>query len=441
MMSSMSAVFEANSLLDSIDEKGADEFALSRLEEIRTQMIIAGFNTPFASVLAATRAEGDDWSAQDGEDMRKQVGNMRYIASLKKFTLNRVRTAIAAQKTFAALREIGMEDAAAHLPLGGSYRKMLLSRGHYAVEAYRKLMSSFATHAFDYEGAAATIMVDGGAGEMVKREVMLSGTEGAAEKLLGMFGPDTKIGKVEKRQRKAGLIRNYSAKVALLCAASLAGAKVADAQMGKTDDEKVAKYNLFLKRHGLSENADLSDTEGLQKIKEHAVQEGHMRKVDGEYVLEDEFAEALAKRRKHGKKIAEEAACGIVLRALMRHYVSMNENGRKAGGIPSAMPSPSEKQLAVLAHIAPKDYPVAHLPKVVAEKIAMEAKSPPFKPQEWGPAFVCARANVDAEWAGGEFGVDATGVEGALQSMKSLLHQPEGRGAKFLEGARKTKVG
>ncbi len=437
-MSSLSLAFEANALLDDIDEKGPDEFSLSRLEELRAQMLIAGLNAPFSSVLAATKSEADDWSPQEAEDARKQVGNMRYIASMKKFTLNRVRVAIAASKIAKTLGKINDGKLAGHLPLGGSYRKALVSHGYAGADSYHKLMSSFSIHSFDVQGASAVISLDDGAGERVQRTVELSGAEGADEKIRGIFGPDAKLEKVQKKTKKAGLIRNYSAKVALFVAAAVFGATEAKEAMEKSKaDEKVAAYNLFLNRHGLSADADLSEAEGLERVKEHAVKEGHLKLVKGELMIDEEFAAKLAKRRRERKKMAEKEACDAVLSVLLRQYVAMNEAGRLADGMPSMMISPDERQLAVLAHIAPANYPVAHLPKVIAEKVGFEKRAPPLAPAVWGAAFVCARANVDAKWAAQEFGLNEMEIGGAVSIMRDLMSRPSGRGAKFLEGARK----
>lgn len=439
-MSSLSLVHEANALLDELDEKGADAFSLERLEEMRGQMLAGGFSAPFASVMAATRSEADDWSAAESEDVKKQIGNIRYVAALKKFTLNRVRTAIAAQRISNALNLLGYAQYVKYLPLGGSYRKMLFASHPVAVECYHKLMSHFTAHAFEADAATASVELEG-LGDGAKIQVDLASVEGAEEKIRELFGPDALVANLKKTKKKVGLIRSYSGKVALFCAASILGSQAAEGKMNEKPekDGRVLAYNSILAKYKIYPDAALSEVEGFEKAKKELVKAGFMTEDAGDFELEETIAASIAARRRMRKKFAESAAQEFVFGVLLRFYVNLNEAARKTAGLPSTQISPDEKQLAVMAHIAPEKFPLSHIPKVVAEKIEFEGKSIPLAPEVWGPAFVCARGHLDAAWAAKEFAGDEKEIAGAVPMLSSLLEHPEGRGARFLSGAKAAK--
>lgn len=438
-MSSLSLAHEANALLDEIEEKGADEFTLTRLEEMRGNMLAAGFSAPLGHIIAATKSEVEDYSPAETEDVRKQIGNIRYLAAMKKFTLNRVRVAIAANKIAAALSRLELAEGVKYLPLGGSYRKRLFGAHPVAIDCYHKLMEYFSAHAFDIEVGTAKVQLES-AGMAAQIDIDISDGADATEKVLDMFGPEASVVGEGKRKKRVGLIRNYSAKVALFCAASLIGAQEAERQMkGKKEDEDVAKYNAILARHKMYSDVALSDVEGFEGAKKEAKKAGFLTQDIDEFEFAEGFAEKIAARRRQRKKFAERAAQDFVLAAMMRTFVMFNENGRGQLGIPSLMATPDEKQLSVLAHLAPEGYAIKHPSKFVAEKIAFEKSAPPLPSSSWGPAFICAKTHIGIDESAKLFGADDKEISAALPIVSSLIENPQGRGAKFLEGARKGK--
>jgi Zn-finger domain-containing protein len=127
MPSSLSIANEANNFLDIISpEKEIEEGRLEKLNEFKNAMILHGFNAPFSALLAMSKGEADTQAAEELQDQKKHAKLVRYIASLKKFTLSRVRVAIAAHRLAAGLADAGKPHLIRYLPLDGSYRKMLI---------------------------------------------------------------------------------------------------------------------------------------------------------------------------------------------------------------------------------------------------------------------------------------------------------------------------
>ena len=162
MTDSLELVAEVNEFLDTIDESGKFEpKRQSKLEAYKTAMLEAGFNAPFSAMIAQARDLGDDEeSADDTQDRSKQVKRMRYIASLKKFTLNRLRVALASHRLEQALRESGRGELAEDLPFGGAYVKEMSKGGEMALEGYQYVMGLFQPKRFQLTGASAIIKTE-----------------------------------------------------------------------------------------------------------------------------------------------------------------------------------------------------------------------------------------------------------------------------------------
>src|ERR1035437_4066487 len=117
MSESLRFLSEVNNYLDSIDEAG--DFRAERLEKLqayKTEMLAFGFNAPFSAMMAQAKEELDEPTPDDVQDLRKQSSRARYIASLKKFSLNRVRVACAAHQLARALLDRKRPELVALLP-------------------------------------------------------------------------------------------------------------------------------------------------------------------------------------------------------------------------------------------------------------------------------------------------------------------------------------
>jgi len=187
---------EANQFLDEIDERRThDEKNIPTLEQLRSQMILLGFNAPFSALLSQAKAELDEADASELADQRKQARQIRYIASLKKSVLNRVRVALAAHRLRPALEAAGLSNFASRLPFGGSHLALLSQGGDYAADAYRKLMMLFERRSFSMAGATVTVkfMQDG---QISERTLSLDAGADAKAAVQKLFGPGIEVADV-----------------------------------------------------------------------------------------------------------------------------------------------------------------------------------------------------------------------------------------------------
>lgn len=443
MTGSLQLVRAANELLDSIDEKGERRpERLEELSELRAQMLLAGFNAPFSALMAASRDEMDEASADDMADVRKHMREVRYIASLKRFTLNRVRVASAAHRLADALADSGRSALIPLLPLGGSYRQALLEGGETAVEAYRKLMALFDQRSFSVRSASAVVNVVQD-GEEVERTVDLEAGGDAKKTVARIFGEGATIRQVVLKKKASGLIKNHSTRVALFTLAARLGAREARAwtETQISGDDALARYNAILRKNGLTPNAVLTDSERFEKVKAEAHKAGFLtRNKAGDWVMDEEFEARLHRLRAQARRMAMERADLEVYRLLQWYYACFHAEGRKAyASMPAVLAEPSEAQLAVLNDLKPGHYPLSHPPRVLRAKMEFEAQAPPLPPREWGAAFVCLRAGLEPKWAEDELGVEAAKVASAMPLVKSLSEKPEGRAGAFVAELKKGK--
>ncbi|MFH0927688.1 MAG: DUF530 family protein [Candidatus Micrarchaeota archaeon] len=423
---------EANEFLDSILQP--EEQNLQKLSDYRAKMVEAGFAAPFRTLVAKLQSDFLENSAAEAQDLKKHLSEIRYAASLKKATLNRCRVAIAAHRLAQAFEDFGQGEFVKFLPLGGDYRKRLIESGEAAVDAYHSLLSIFeqGRHPMKSASALVSFMSEG---VEVERTINLDADKNAQEHIKSIFGPDAKVKDVQIKRKTVSMIKNYSTKVALFCAACTYAASIADERMllGQKQDASISKYNKIMKSYGLSPDADISETDKFENVREEMQKEGFIQKIGLSWIMPDEFKGRLHKRRTERKRAAISQAHMGVYQILQWYYICHNKEGRAAyGSMPSVLIEPQGAQLMPMQELTQPGYLISNPQKLILEKMEMEKTAPPISPKVWGPAFVCINAGVSHKWAAEEFGVDILEIEKAVKLMRPLIEQPQGRGAQFL---------
>ncbi|PIT84992.1 hypothetical protein COU37_00510 [Candidatus Micrarchaeota archaeon CG10_big_fil_rev_8_21_14_0_10_45_29] len=435
MSESLHLVSDANNFLDSVSaERGDAANRLEKLNEFKARMIANGFNAPFGALMASAK-EAQKPGADEVADQKKHASYMRYVAKLKKFTLNRVRVAIAAHKMAQALEDANLDEMKEFLPYGGEYRKMLTKEGEYAADGYKSLLSRFEQKRYPMKSASALIslMHDG---EEVERTVQIDASKNAAQTIEKMFGKSAKVKDVQLMRKAAGLIKNYSTKVALFSAACIYASKKAqkEALREERENKALAKYNQILREEGLCADCTITHADRFENVKKRMQKEGFVQKIGADMIMDAEFEALLHRRRAQKRKDSMQMAAFFVYKILSWYYVCMHEAARKAySALPSVLAEPDEAHLSIMEDLVPPEYAIAHPAKTIWHKIKMEENAPPLSSAAWGPALVCIKEGVGASFAAKEFNVPKEEVEGAIGIVKSLIEKPHGRGAKFLK--------
>jgi Zn-finger domain-containing protein len=440
MSESLRLVHEANNLMDSIDEKQEhDAKNLEDLNHLKTKMLSYGFNAPLKDIIAKATEQAQTKSADELADQKKQMGRIRYIASLKKFTLNRLRVAIAAHKIANALEDFKLEQEIKFLPLGGSYKQSLTKSGETAVNAYHELINLFEQRKNPLRSASAVIefMQDG---VEVERTIQLDADVDAKKKIADMFGADAKIKEVELKKKTAGLIKNYSTKVALFTMVAVSAAKKAE-QKSKTeeqDDLQITQYNQILRHNGLVADSDITQAEGFDKIKKELIDKKFIIKNGFDLYLDEELEPKLYKRREKRRRDTLQDATNTVFRLLSWYYISMHEQARKSySSLPSIIAMPEQEHLQVLNDLASPTNTLTNIADAVYEKMQFEKKAPPISSKAWGPAFLCIKKDIDSSIVATQLNLSKEEIESAIPLVKTLMQKPQGRAAQFLDGLKK----
>ncbi|VVB57300.1 Uncharacterised protein [uncultured archaeon] len=440
MSDSLRLVAEVNGFLDSIDEQGRiDADRVPQLEAYKAEMLERGFGAPFLAMVAQARAELEDETADDMKDRSRQLKRLRYVASLKKFTLNRLRVSLAAHRLAQAMQESGRANMAEYLPRGGSYVKALSDGGEMAAEAYHYLMSLFLPRRFSISAASAVIKAVSG-GQEEHKEVDLSNSEDAAHDLKELLGKTKGVREIAIAQKPKGLIRNHSTRVALFTAAAVGAEKKARQKMKEEEgtDAKLVAYNDLLRKHGIVPDVPVTALEGMEALRQEALAGGFAQKVHGELLMEEELELALHKRRAKYRRLCIDGAGETVYGLLTWYYVCFHAQGRKSyGAMPAVNAEPDEQLLHVMHELQPAQDALKHPDRMLAQKMALEARAPPLPSRAWGPAFMALKSGQDAKWAAEYFHVEEEAVAQAMPVVESLVSQPGGRGAKFLQGLKK----
>jgi len=443
MSDALRLVSEVNSYLDSVDEQGSfDEARMPKLEDFKTQMLERGFNAPFQAMMAQTRAEMEDEEADDLADKSKQIKRFRYIAALKRFTLNRTRVALASHKLAQALRESGQAALIPHLPFGGSYVKALSQSGDMGMEGYHFLMGLFTPRRFNLSSASALIKTAGAKNE--EKELDLGAEEDPASALKGLLSKGRGSKTITIQNRPITLIKNHSTRVALFTMASCATEAKARQTMKEEEkgDRRLGDYNALLHRYGLVADVEIVQVaEVLPKLLEEAAKGGFVVKTKaGDFLMEEKLEAQLHARRAQHRHLCIEGTRAIVYRLILWYYVCFHSEGRKSyGAMPSVLAEPDEQQLRVLKELQPQEGSLKHVDRIVVSKLQAEGRAPPLPSKVWGPAFVALKANKKAKWAAETFFAEEQAIADAMLLVKGLLEAPEGRGSKFLGALKKKK--
>ena len=423
---------EANDFLDALSQPKQEN--LSKLSEYRSKMVEAGFSAPFKTLVARLRSEYLENAAQEAQDIKKHLKEIRYIASLKRSTLNRSRVAIAAHRFAQAFEDFGQSELIPYLPFGGDYKKRLIESGESAVDAYHSLISIFEQqrHAMKSASALVSFMNDG---VEVERTINLDADKDAQEHIRKIFGDGAVVKEVELKRRSTSLIKNYSSKIAIFTAASSHATFIANEKMRIEEGKEhhIKRYNDILRKYGLTPDSDITETERFENVKKEMATAGFITKVSLDWIMEDEFKARLHTRRLQRKKAAISQAHLSVYQILRWYYICHNKESRASyGAMPSVLANPQPAQLAAFAELSPPGYLITNPVAVISSKLEMEERAPPMSSRVWGPAFVCVKAGVSTAWAAEEFEVDEKEIESALKIVRPLVEQPQGRGAQFL---------
>lgn len=421
LYSSIALLSSANELMDSA--RGFSEETLERLLDLRGKMLNAGFDAPFAGVLAKTASEMEELSPAEIDDLKKQVGSMRYIASLKKFTLNRARVSIAAHRLAKFLGDSGS------LPMDGNFVRRLAEAGDFAIVAYREMMDSLEGFGSSNSQAIATVEYSKN-GERHTATMRLASGGDAQISARAAFGPDAKIASVRLQRGKSGIIRGKGTRIAILAHFAIQASLEVKGELDGMEggDRRVALYNSILSKNHLVRDSRLDSAEGFLHVKKELEKAGLMKKgKGGRWELEGKLEKAVSKRRKFAHAQTKGRALERLWRMLFLHYMGTNAAAREAQkSIPGLASRPTAEQLEPFGKV---NIGIPDSVSLVQRKIGSEGKSGGMDARLFGIGYAAYAGGATQAAVAKMFGV---GEKEALWAKRRVGGLLGGRGAEFL---------
>lgn len=442
MMSSLHILKEANTFLDEIGAK-IEPGSIIRLTQMRDEMVSLGFNAPFTALLKMTADELNEMEDSDFDDMKKQMKNIKYVAQLKKFTLRRVRVALAAHKIGEGAVKRGRGELLQFLPLDGNHVQRLSKTGEAGIGAYSELMKLIGESGAGYRAVVEVeVEVEG---KKVKKQIKLEEGEKIDERVRREFGEKTELKGVKIVRASTPIIKNKSSRLALVCGeVSLAYAETRKAlDEAEKDNAKVREYNRMLGEDKLERDVRIDLVPGFEKLKQKMIEKGLAKREKGEFLLDEELGAEIRRRRARlSQQVREDATRGS-LSDMLRFYVLNGKSERESSTIcPSLAVEPTKEQLGVFEPLSPlisvKNVDEVVGKKLEAEKLGLGLKSAPF-----GAAVFALESKKNAAWCAEFFGIDEKEISDAIDKVKAAVgagvsgERGSGRGADFLKKLKK----
>jgi Zn-finger domain-containing protein len=438
MRSSLALVEKANLQMDEIAQSGS--FSKSNMEELiamRDDMVTLGFNSPFSSILLATQRENEERCAEEMADIKKQITNIKYIARLKLFTLNRIRIAIAAHRVAFSFQKIGKTELIPFLPLGGDYIRLLALSGNNGILAYRTLMDAFSNKKSEMEKVTVLVEFEKD-GKKEKKEFSLSNNRGIKEKIRRIYGDKAKVLSAKKSPPCIPLIKSRAARVSLLSAIVFFASEKVRKQMEEEEREnkKLSLYGSIMRKHRLLPEMSIESVEGFEEAKKELEKEGLLTHDGIDWRMDEELREHIKFRDRRWKQLLFSHSSELLLSEILKFYITTGSAERQSDNLfPSLAVHPTEKQLGVLNFLKWTALELPNAAPIVSKKLEAEKIGLKIPPPSFGAAFFSLETGRDPAWCSRFFGVPESDVSYGITVLSSL----KGRGAEFLKLMKREK--
>ncbi len=377
---------------------------ISELADYKQEMLHAGFNSPFLGLLAITREELDEADEAESQDVAKHMEKIQQLARMKKYSLNRVRIALAAHKmALGIVKENFAEQLLEGLPLDGNYIATIVRTKEAGLHAYKSLMALLAAETESAKSIFVTIEYDKD-GVKEQKTFKLASAKNIEEKIRRDFGESAKVVSTRMGRNSDVFMKKKSARACVSAAYTLLAFKHASSNSRKRS-ALMQRYAEFMSRKGFEANARIDAVEGYEEIKQELEKQGFAESEGDEYFLKKELQQEISSERTVLRESCERKARQTLAFDLFKYFLLFPKREREAGAIfPSLNANVSKEKLEfmnVLNALGIEDAAGTILRKLEAEKLALKLDSRVF-----GSAFFYLTAAKDLDWCSQHFGVE-----------------------------------
>lgn len=397
-----------------------------KIDELREQMLQAGFNAPFRGILQRTMEEARDLNEAEWADLKKQISQFRQMANLKKYGLARASVALSAHRLSGNFLRMGYSDIVEHSPLDGNHIRVLMEAGEEGILAYRKLMDRF------------EIMSDVGNCFQVKvrcggetHSVQVEDKERIDFKVVRMFGVDAEVVDVKSSTRKRPIIASRGTRVSLVSAIVNYVARDVEAKFAAGEGGKLKEYNDFLRGKGLRPDVMVDRVKGHAELKGEMCAKGLMEKEGGKYSIGKELSSEIMKRRKEREEEVLNRSTMLLLSPMFRFYLSTPREKRKKENLyPGMVVTPTPAQMRIFTFLYELD-PELPASAILRKKMEIEEKGVRIDHRKLAAGLLLRETKKGVGWIAEFLKMDTGEVGGSELVLKSI--EKEGRGREFLK--------
>ncbi len=404
---------------------------IQKLEELRDSMMDAGFNAPFSGILQRTMSEAEGLEEAEWADLKKQVSYFRDVANLKKYSLARVSVALSAHRLADHFVKMGYADIVEHTPLDGNHIGLLMNAGAEGILAYRTIMDRFEMMA-EPSGCYAVKVKSKGETHTVK----LERKERIDYQVARMFGLEAEVLEIKPAIKRKTIISSKGTRVALVASVVDYVVKSVEAELEDEEktpgNEKVRKYNDFMREHGLRPDVRIDQVDNFQEIKDALVKEGVLTvNEDGKYVMDRGLAEGINARKKERRTKVLERSTMLVLAPMLRFYLTTPREARKKENLYPGMavvPTPSQARIFTFMSEVDPDLPAT---AIIRKKMQLEESGVRMDNRKMAAAILLQETKKGEKWVADFLRMDEAEVKASGLLLGSIGEG--GRGAEFLK--------
>ena len=424
---STSLIAESNEFLDRLQAPKTMkevERNIATIARIKEEMLSAGFNASYPEMMLATRKEFLDEDAIS--DLPKQLREFREFANLKRYTLNRIRVALASHKILYNMMQRGTTyEMAEHLPYNGQYLYDMIYSGEPAVRAYNAMQAILSRRKEDNGGDYTVVLSVNGE----KQTVKLQSDQNLGDRVKRIYGEGATVLSVTRRNNEPQLVRNRSTRVAVAAAYSKAAAKkvyIHAEKMGPKMTEQHAKYATVLAKYGLSSDARIDLLEKREALDDELYSKGLLTEENEVTKLDSEIIESISKKRKAHNNATIKEAEKLFADDVMHFFVSEPKRTRSSYPLFPGISTEVDDRYSFLQVLD-----IDHPQKIIDNKLKLEAMVP-MQSKQLGAALMHL-SGKSAEWCEEKFGIPANEIKEASVKLAPYLKHSSAQAKKFLE--------
>ncbi|MEM3408244.1 MAG: DUF530 family protein [Candidatus Micrarchaeia archaeon] len=420
-------IAEANSFLDRLERPKTlkeIESNLHSLTHIKEEMLAAGFNATFPELMLNIKTElADD---EISSDLSKQLRILREFANLKKYTLNRVKVAIASHNILYNMFQRGTVYAFAdYLPYNGQYLYELIYLGEPAIRAYNALNIILSQKKENKSGEyTVVISVDG-----KKQKIKLDSNQNLGERVRRVYGEGATILSITKRNTEKPLVNGRSNRIAIASAyarlaASLVYPRLSNSQLFTNEKHKI--YSSILSKHGLSSDTRIDLLDGREDLEDELYSKNLLFEENSIKFLHPDVVNAITKNRKRFNKETVKEAERLLSEDVFYFFMVESKKARTAYPLFKGISSEIDERFNFMNKVIGNDSV-----SLIKEKLTLESLVPTSSKEL--AAVLLLNSGRKKEWCMEKFGLSEAELDEAKSKLAPYLKNVSSQAREFLD--------